>query len=145
MQIVLMINNSEKNKINKSISAVTTLEGSIKEPSSIIDPIITLQINNPVNFNYVYIPTFNRYYFVTNVTVVHSNIMKVSMHVDVLSSFKNQILTTPVLLSDSQVTQADKYLPGPVWRTKVKELTDIKVFPSGLSESGQFILITAGG
>lgn len=145
MNIVLMCNQSEKNKINKILTTIDTLEGSLKEPSSIINPEITIQRSDPIGFNYCYIPEFGRYYFVTNVTVIHSNILKISLHVDVLYSYRAQLQNTNILLSNSQVAEIDNYLPGEMWRTKVKELTDIKVFPSGLSENGQFILITAGG
>lgn len=144
MNIVLMYNQSEKNKINKTLSTVDTLEGSLKEPSSIINPEITIQRSDPTGFNYCYIPEFGRYYFVTNVTVIHSNIIKISLTVDVLESFKNQILAQTVII-EKNTNQFDPYLMDPNRIRNVKTKTDILNFPSGLLESGEFILITAGG
>ena len=43
-------------------------------------------------FNYVYIPVFNRYYFVDNIVSVRNRLWRISMSVDVLMSFKEQIL-----------------------------------------------------
>ena len=50
-----------------------------------------------------------------------------------------------VILNNTQETGLSNYLASPNWVNLVKTKTDIKVFPSGLSEQGEFILITAGG
>lgn len=144
MNIILYNNSSEKNKINKTLTTVDTLEGSIKEPSSIINPEITIQRSDPTGFNYCYIPEFGRYYFVTNVTVIHSDIMKISLTVDVLESFKNEILAQLIVMDKNQLNY-DNYLMDENRIINVKTKTDILNFPSGLLESGEFILITAGG
>lgn len=145
MIINLFKNNSELNKISKNLEQIATLEGSIKEPSSIIEPVITIEYNYPALFNYAQIPEFNRYYFIADVVCVHNNILKISLVSDPLMSFQSGILSSSVILSDSSITGASNYLPGDVWKSSVKELTDIVNFPSGLLDTGQFILITAGG
>ena len=50
-----------------------------------------------------------------------------------------------VILNNTQETGLSNYMSSPNWVSLVKTKTDIKVFPSGLSEQGEFILITAGG
>ena len=144
MEITLYLNSSEKNKIGKTITVVDVLEGSIKEPSSIINPVILIEYNNPTAFNYVYIDAFGRYYFVNDVVVVRNNLLRVSLTVDVLESFAAAILSQYVII-DKNTTDYDLYLPDENLLTKVKTKTDIINFPSGLLESGEFILITAGG
>lgn len=144
MNITLYVNSSEKNKIGKNITAVDTLQGSIKGESSIINPVILIEYNDPTAFNYVYIDTFGRYYFVKDVTVVRNNLLRLQLTVDVLESFKTQILAQSVII-DKNTTQFDYYLPDDNWKVNVKTKTDIINFPSGLLESGEFILITAGG
>lgn len=145
MVINLFNNTSEINKINKTLDLIATLEGSLKEPSSITEPVITIEYEHPSLFNYAQIPEFNRYYFVNDVVCVHKNILKISLISDPIMSFSGSILNSSVILSDSSITGASNYLPGDVWKTSVKELTDIVNFPSGLLDTGQFILITAGG
>lgn len=144
MNIQLMINSSEKNKINKLLTTVDTLEGSLKESSSIIDPVIMIEYDDPTAFNYCYIEVFHRYYYVKNVTVIHHNIMQLTLHVDVLTSFKNEILQQAIIM-DKNTSNFDNYLIDNNRIVNVKTKTDIMNFPYGLLESGQFILITAGG
>ena len=144
MVITLYNNASEKNKISKSLTVVETLTGSIKESSSIIRPEITIERATPTGFNYCYIDEFDRYYFVNDVTVIRDNIMRLSLYVDVLESFKTEILSQNVII-DKNTNDIDKYLPDENWLVNVKTKTDIINFSNGLLESGEFILITAGG
>lgn len=144
MNIILYNNVSEKNKIDKTITSVATLTGSIKEPSSIINPVIMIEYNDPTAFNYVYIEEFNRYYFVNDVIVVRNNLLKLSLTVDVLESFKTSILAQNVIISKN-ADLFDNYLPDENLMTLVKTKTDIVNFSGGLLDSGEFILITAGG
>lgn len=52
-------------------------------------------INNYVlSANYVYIPDFNRYYFINDITSVRQNLWRLSLHVDVLTSYKKEISNT---------------------------------------------------
>lgn len=145
MNITLCVNNSEKNKIGKSLSNLNIFSGTLKEETSVTNPIIIMELENPTGFNYAYIPEFGRYYFIDDMISVRNGLWSISMSVDVLESFKNEIRGISVILSDSTNTGKELYLPGNVWKTKVKELTDIVKFPSGLSDNGYFILITAGG
>ena len=145
MEITLCVNNSEKNKIGKSLSNMQVYTGSLRHESSVVSPEILMEIENPTGYNYAYIPEFGRYYFITDMISVRTDLWRISMNVDVLESFKNEIRNSQVILSDSTVAGADKYLSGSVWRSKVKETTSIINFPSGLLDNGEFILITAGG
>ena len=144
MEIILYNNKSEKNKIGKDITLVATLTGSIKEPSSLIRPQIVIEYSDPTAFNYVYISEFGRYYYVSDVTILNTNILMISLVVDVLESFKTSILSQHVIIDKNQNVFSN-YLPDSNLLTLVKTKTDIVNFPSGLLDSGQFILITAGG
>lgn len=145
MDITLLVNNSEKNKINKSLTNAVTFTGTLRDETSIINPVVLLETTNPSNYNYAYIPDFNRYYFISDMASVNKNLWRISLTVDVLESFKNEILGSSAIISDSENKGMNKYLTGKVWKANVKETTTIKTFPNGLSENGHFILITAGG
>lgn len=145
MDITLCVNNSEKNKLGKSFSNLNVFSGSLKDETSVTNPVVMMELENPTGFNYAYIPEFGRYYFIDDMVSVRTGLWKISMKVDVLESFKNNIRGIPVILSDSTETGKEFYLSGKVWKSTVKELTDIINFPSGLSDNGYFILITAGG
>lgn len=145
MDIILCKNNSEPNKINKALSDQYTLSGTLKEQTSITSPSVMIESENPVGFNYAYIPDFNRYYFISDIVNISNNLWRINLKVDVLESFKSDILSSSAILSDSEVIGSDNYMSGDVWKTKVKDTTNIINFPSGLLDDGEFILITAGG
>ena len=144
MNISLYINNDEKNKINKNLVAVgEPLAGSIKDPSSIIRPVILIEYNDPTAFNYCYIDAFSRYYFVDDIIVIGDGLIELHLIVDVLMSFASGILSQNVII-EKNTNDYDLYLPDNNLLTKVKTKTDIINFSGGLLENGEFILITAG-
>ena len=60
-------------------------------------------------------------------------------------SYKDEIKELNAILNDTQDTGLSNYVVSPNGVKLVKTKTDIMVFPHGLSEQGEFILITAGG
>ena len=145
MDIKFYYTPDETNKINKTLNTETVLTGDLKQESSIIKPVILIGASNLIGFNYCYIPLFERYYFITDLVVVRKNLWRVSLRVDVLMSFKDDILECPIILSNTQTTEIENYLPGDVYKSTVKYKTDIINFSGGLNDTGEYILITAGG
>lgn len=93
MQIVFYNNSSEKNKLDKSLTIKLTLDGTLKDRTSIIDPVITVELTSfPSNINYMYIPNFsNRYYFINEIISVGNNLWEIHAHVDVLYTYRSRI------------------------------------------------------
>ena len=58
--------------------------------------------NNVLSSNYVYIPDFNRYYFINDITSVRQNLWRLSLHVDVLMSYKKEINNTNAFVSRNE-------------------------------------------
>lgn len=145
MDITFYINNSEKNKISKNLTNNTHISGTLRNETGVMNPVILIHSVNPTKFNYVYIPEFNRYYFITDMVSIRTDIWQVKLHVDVLMSFKDSLKNVKVILNDSEVEGADNYLTGEQWVTNVKDTTSIINFPNGLRDNGEYILITAGG
>lgn len=145
MNLKLYTNVSEKNCIGKKLINETDFQGVLREQSSIINPAIKVQSTKLPNFNYAYIPDFNRYYFIVGIRNISTNIWEISLGVDVLESFKSSLANQLVILSDTQITGATNYISGDQWVTNVKTNTEIIPFPAGLLEGGEYILITAGG
>ena len=145
MNIQLCSNTSEKNKINKAITNGITLSGSLKNESNIVNPSITINIDNPTIYNYAYIPDFNRYYFITNYISLRTGIWQINLKSDVLMSFKDSILSSEVLINKTETNGKNNYLSGSNWVNNCKTKTDILTFPNGLLDDGKYILITAGG
>lgn len=144
MEIQLCVNNSEVNKINKVLTDFISLQGTLKNETSVTRPEVLIEMENPSGFNYAYIPEFRRYYFITDIICVRNNLWRVIMNADALESFKNEILSQNCIIEKS-ASGFDLYLPDENIITLVKTKTDIVNFPSGLLDTGEFILITAGG
>lgn len=145
MNLKLYTNASEKNCIGKKLLNETDFQGVLREQSSIINPVIKVQSTKVPNFNYAYVPDFNRYYFIVGIRNISTNIWELSLGVDVLESFKSSLANQLVILSDTQITGATNYISGDQWVTNVKTNTEIIPFPAGLLEGGEYILITTGG
>ena len=145
MDIKLYNNSGEKNLINKSLTGGMTLEGNMRGETPVMYPVITISSSTFPDYNYMYIPNFNRYYFITEIRSVRSGVWEILGKVDVLMSFKSDIYNSFVVLADSEETGISNYLSGNVWTALVKDLTDIINFPNGLNDDGEYVLITAGG
>lgn len=147
MDIVLYINTSERQAIHKTIGSPITLTGSLRGESSIINPSFVIEIGNPSGYNYCYIPSFGRYYFITNITSVRTDLWRIDCSVDVLMSFATDILNLDVIVSDVSIGESptSTYFSGEQWQTTVKTKTDVINFPYGLLDNGEYILITSGG
>lgn len=137
---------SENNRVVKTLTDEKQLSGELRNQTSVLNPSIRIEsADNISTYNYAYISEFGRYYYITDIVSVRTNCWVVSLRCDVLMSYKDEIQGLNVILNNTQETGLSNYLASPNWVSLVKTKTDIKSFPSGLSEQGEFILITAGG
>jgi hypothetical protein len=145
--INLFQNLSERNAVNKSLSNVLILSGTLKEQTSIKTPTLTIACDDSICvYNYGYIYEFDRYYFITDIKSIRQNLWEVSFICDVLMSFKNDILQCPCIIDHTEEHEISNYLQSGVWTNLVKDKTDIINFSGdSLLDSGEYILMTAGG
>lgn len=141
-----MVNTSDDNYINKTLQGIMSLAGVTKSPCSIENPVLSVKATSSIlNCNYVKIPEFGRSYFVKDIIARENGYFDIYCEVDVLESFKNVILNNPCIIEAAESSGYDDYLPHESFVSTVKHKTDIMNFPSGLNDTGEFILITAGG
>ena len=153
MLIELMSSVSEPHALNKVISTITTLEGTLRNESPISNPSILIEtddlaVGSTVRANYAHIPNFGRYYFIKEVTHVRNHLWMLDLKCDVLMSFSTGIKASMVLIE--QTTEAgnariNDYMASDSFAVTVKDKTDIIQFPDGFADAPYFILITAGG
>lgn len=116
-------NNAEQNRLDKTnfLENVSTLNGYLRDKTSITNPSIIIEMNDFPTFNYVYLPKFNRYYYVTNIISIATNLWQIDMHVDVLMSYRDEILDTECIIERNQYDYnaflVDKDLPCEKART----------------------------
>lgn len=92
--INLYQNTAEGNRVDKTnyLTQVGTISGALRSSTSINDLVITYESKSIPNFNYVYIPIFNRYYFVDDITSENYSLWTLALSVDPLMTYKEAIL-----------------------------------------------------
>ena len=145
MTVVLQTNNSENNKIKKSVSTIATKTGSLRESTSIVNPKILVQgdLTSLKNCNYMTISDFGRSYFVTDIVAVGKGVVELTGHCDVLSSFSSQILSNRAVVL-RQENSFNRYLNDSKFMTYQNNNIKTAVLSGeGFTQAG-FILVTAG-
>ena len=145
MDILLYNNTSERNALIKTLTNTTTYSGVLKDNCSVINPTFLLYETNPTGFNYAYIAEFARYYYIVDVISISNGVWEITLMCDVLMSFASDILSSNAIIENTETNETTNYLESEIYQALVKTKTDILEFPNGLLNSGEYILITAGG
>lgn len=124
-------------------STVHGYDGQLVAECSIENPVILFEMDSLPTSNYAYIPDFNRYYFITDITAVRNGLFRVSMKVDVLKSFAADIRNSTALVDLSE-SLSSPYIPDARATFDGKNQYYTKKFNSGLSKSLKYILVVAG-
>ena len=142
--ISLQINNSEREKLTKDITNIMTVSGVLKSEASVIDPVVMIEckLSDVVNCNYMTIPAFGRSYFVNNIRSIRDNLIEFSCHVDVLSSFSEQIKANTAIIR-KQENDWNLYLNDGTFKVYQNPNVLTKAFPSGFTTQ-EFVLAIAG-
>lgn len=158
--IQFMQNISEKNVIGKTWNteadpetgalAPLVLEGSLVYEQSISSPKFTVQ-GDIRGYNYCYIPIFNRFYYVKDIQINGADVVTVPMEVDVLQSFKDEILECNAMIDRQEYEYNTYYNDSNIWCKQYKVVStypfvksngDALTFPR---ENNTYILTIAGG
>lgn len=141
MEIQLYSMTSEKNRLGKSKTLLTTLSGSLKNQCNILTPSIVIEYLPPTRFNYFYIPEFSRYYFVTNITYITNSIVEIAGSVDVLDSYEQAIRSNyGVIQRQENIYNLDLYDKS--FLTQQNTQLQVKQFPQGFNRTPQLVLAT---
>lgn len=91
-EITLYKNSAEKIVVDKTnyLTEVDKTVLTFRDECDIISPKIVLN-RTDLDFNYVYIKSLKRYYFVNNITIINNNLMNVDLTIDILMSYKDGI------------------------------------------------------
>ena len=123
-----------------------SLTGNIKDDCSITDPIIEVSYSSDIlTANYMYIPAFNRYYFINNITASTQRLI-ISAHVDVLMSYLNDIKKLRCVIErQADPGKCNQYQSDVAYRTEARFNVRIKSFPRGFDKSASSYVLTTGG
>ena len=145
MEVILYKNSSENNVIGKSLVQIKSVECNLKNDVSVVNPTFVLSYTDSIlDSNYCFIPKFNRYYFIDEIIPITGDRSIIRCKVDVLESFKNDIKSLTAIIN-KQETISDKFIDDGSWIVENKDFLQSYNFSNGFNDSGEFILITAGG
>lgn len=92
MQVTFYTFNKRHNSTARPSEGGWTVNGTTKSPCDISSPTISITADNPTAYGYAYIPSFSRYYHIDK-WVYDQGVWACSLLVDVLASFKDEILS----------------------------------------------------
>jgi hypothetical protein len=145
MNIKLYYNTSDNRYINKTLLSELSITGTLKDETSLLNPIIVIKSDTVLRYNYAYIPEFKRYYYVTNIESVRIGLWRLYLQVDPLMSFKGDILSLKVVVNkQSEKSNGDEYIDDGSLVTDNLIFKNVYNFPQGFNNTGEYILITAG-
>ena len=142
--ILIQQNQSEKNKVDKDVTTMATITGTLRQETSIIDPVFIVagDLDDFIGVNYLTVDSFGRSYFVNNIRSVRSGMVELTCHVDVLSSFAAQIRTNSAIIR-RQENNWNLYLNDGTFKVYQNPIVLTKAFPTGFSTQ-EYVLAIAG-
>lgn len=137
---------SEPIKINKEVNTMLELQGTLRDGSSIINPVVLIQDTVGLGVlnvaNYMEIPEFGRKYFIGDIVSVRTGLVQISGHVDVLSSFTGDLLLNKGIVF-RQENRWNLYLNDGVLELYQNPIVVTKEFEHGF-EGKSYVLALAG-
>ena len=146
--ILLQENLSPTNKVDKNVSDIATATCNLRSGTSVLSPIIeidsALEADILSRVNYAYIQLFHRYYYVTDIKLDFTGLWLMSMHVDVLMTYKAQIRQQDAIVA-RQENHMNMYLDDGWFMAYQKPLIFTPYFSvANPFESESYILVVAG-
>lgn len=132
------------NEVNKNLQENSEYTGLLNASFNVLTPVVRFRTRAPVTFNYVYIESLNRYYFVSELTQ-DGDLCTVRLRVDVLQTYKEKILASSATLTKGE--NVNKYLSNRSNVVDVRPNIRKLDFPNKelINETGSIIMVTIKG
>ena len=127
--------------VNKTLTLNKTVDIVFRQSVDEQAPVIIMNIDNLSDSNYIYIPTFKRYYFISDIDNYTANLVRLHLTTDLLMTYKDIILNTTVQIT---ATEKPSYLSTglPTQTTTSKRIVKSD---TTLEKENSLILTTIGG
>ena len=146
MVIKLYKTSSPRKKLVKDLTDGITLVGTLRAQSSLMSPTFTVQDISVVGYNYCYIPDFGRWYYINGIDALRANLYELSLGIDVLMTYAAEIRQNYAIVDKVEsLGAAYNYINDGSWVNTNRMKQSIINFATGCNDTGEFILITAGG
>lgn len=142
--IVQLCNTTEPNeKLIKELIDIVNVDATpygqidIEAPTMLIATVSGL-------YNYCYIPDYGKYYYVSEPTRAQNGMSYYKMEVDPLMSNASDILNLDVTV-ERQQSNFNEYINDGTFVADTREFIQCVNFSNGFNDTGELILVTAGG
>lgn len=119
-----------KNWLGKTLNDPFTMECVLRKSTDICNITITIKHDEIPRWNYVYIPSLSRYYFVETTTILGNGTYELKLHCDVLQTYEKFIRWGAGTLTSGQHATPNKYASNRNTVYDVRPQTEIKTFPN---------------
>lgn len=134
---------SKRENSTKQLTMVANHDCTFKNGCSMLNPTLFLELDTPTFPNYTAFKIEDRYYNITDIRSVRNNLFEVSGEVDVLATYKSNILATTayVIYDNTENTELpDNRLPMVTTKSVSASTTACPLVP----DSGTYILSITG-
>ena len=147
MEVLFYYNKSDNRTINKNIMPElgVSFEGVPRDDLDIMNPVIRFESDEILRYNYARIPELQRYYYIKDRTVFREGVWDITFDVDVLMSFRNDILHLSAIVDKQSMPEnGNEYIDDSSLVTENVMFQTVYNFSNGFNNTGEYILITAG-
>lgn len=127
--------------VNKTLQLTRTVDIIFRQAVDEQAPLIIMSNENVAGSNYVRIPNFDRYYFISSVDNFTAGLIRLHLTTDLLMTYKDIILNSPVQIT---ATETPSYLSGSL-PTQNKISKRIVKSDVTLNKATSLVLTTIGG
>lgn len=127
--------------VNKTLQLIRTVDIIFRQAVDEQAPLIIISNENVAGANYVKIPNFNRYYFISSVDNFTAGLVRLHLTTDLLMTYKDIILNSPVQIT---ATETPSYLSDSL-PTQTKISKRIVKSDVTLNKATSLVLTTIGG
>lgn len=128
---------NQPNELTKTLNNAVVIEGAFRSEIDSMDVIVEIE-SNTYDFNYVHIPSLNKYYFLQNIVHVNQKIIRMLLHCDVLMTYKADILASYGLVIQGGTINPYYSSIESDSRQTIRRVT----FPYTFNSTGNYVLVT---
>lgn len=128
---------NQPNELTKTLNNAVIVNGSFRSEIDSMDVIVEIE-SNTYDFNYVHIPSLNKYYFLQNLVHVNAKIIRMQLHCDVLMTYKTDILASYGLVIQGGAINPYYSSIESESRQAIRRFA----FPYKFNDSGNYVLVT---
>lgn len=128
---------NQPNELTKTLNNAVVIEGSFRGEIDSIDVIVEIE-SITYDFNYVHIPSLNKYYFLQNIVHVNAKIIRMLLHCDVLMTYKADILASYGLVIQGGTINPYYSSIESESRQAIRRFA----FPYKFNSNGNYVLVT---